>query len=131
MLKVRDLKFTHDSVFREFRDGSSFERLLEDFRTGRVDPMVNLKPLKVYHWPGRVYYSRDNRRLKCLKEYREQLHNRDIFDRVFVLELPASTMERLAHNPDLWRMLRDFLPACTTRNDGQSVEVRGQWRKQW
>ena len=49
--------------------------------TGRVDPVVDLEPLKVYHWPGRGYYSRDHRRLKCLKEYQEQVHNRDIFVR--------------------------------------------------
>ena len=32
----------------------------------------------------------------------------------FILELPTSTMERIARNPELWMMLRDFLPACTT-----------------
>ena len=130
-LKVSDLKFTHDSVARKFRDGSSFDGLMRDLRSGRVDPEMNLKPLKVYHWPSRGYYSRDNRRLKCLKEYQQEVGNRDVFVRAVVLELPASTMERLARNPNLWLMLRDFLPACTTRNDGHSVEVRSPNRAHW
>ena len=82
MLKVRDLKFTHDTVFRQFQDGSSFDSLKRDLRSGRVDPQVHLKPLKVYHWPGRGYYSRDNRRLKCLKEYQEEVDKRNVFVRL-------------------------------------------------
>ena len=124
MVKIKDLKFTHDSVASRFRDGSSFEGLMEDLRSGNVDPMRNLKPLKVYHWPGHGYYSRDNRRLQCLKEFQREIGNRELFVRIVAMELPASTMERLHRNPKVWRMLRDFLPACTTRNDGQSVAVR-------
>ena len=29
---------------------------MRDLRTGNVGPMRNLKPLNVYHWPGRGYY---------------------------------------------------------------------------
>ena len=115
---------THDSVARRFRAGGSFEDLLEDLRSGKVDPMRNLKPLIVYHWPGRGYYSRDNRRLKCLKDFQREIGNRQLFVRIVAMQLPASTMERLDRNPEVWRMLRDFLPACTTRNDGRSVAVR-------
>ena len=42
MLKVRDLKFTHDTVARSFRDGSTFHGLMRDLRGGQVDPQVNL-----------------------------------------------------------------------------------------
>ena len=55
MLKVKALKFTHDCVAQYFRDGSTFERCMQDFRSGQVDPRRNLKPLKVYHGPGRGY----------------------------------------------------------------------------
>ena len=103
MLKVHDLKFTHDSVDRKFRNGSSFDGLMRDLRSGRVDPQVHLKPLKVYHWPGRGYYSRDNRRLKCLKQYQQEVGHRNVFVRAFVFELPASTMERLDRHKDLDR----------------------------
>ena len=82
------------------------------------------KCLIVYHWPGRGHYSRDNRRLKCLKDFQREIGNRQLFVRIVAMQLPASTMERLDRNPEVWRMLRDFLPACTTRNDGRSVAVR-------
>ena len=35
-------------------------------------------------------------------------------------------MEWLARNPELWMILRDFLPACTTWDDGEGVEVLQQ-----
>ena len=52
-LKVRDFDFTYDTVAQRFRDGSS---LMRDLRSGSVHPEINLKPLKVYHWPSRGYY---------------------------------------------------------------------------
>ena len=69
MLLVRDIHFTHDTVAPCFRDGRTFEDFMSDHRVGTLNPMINLKSLKVYHWPGRGSYSRDNRRLKCLKKY--------------------------------------------------------------
>ena len=33
-------------------------------------------------------------------------------------------MERIYCRPELWAKLCDFLPACTTRNDGEYVEIR-------
>ena len=95
MMRVRDLRFTHDSVAGNFWDGRNLERLVQDLRTGLVDPMVNLKPLKVYHWPGRGFYIRDNRSLKCLKEYQSECGDTDVFVRVNVLELPAEAMKRI------------------------------------
>ena len=56
VLKGSDLKLTRDRVARCFRDGSTFEGHMRDLRTGNVGPMRNLKPLNVYHWPGRGYY---------------------------------------------------------------------------
>ena len=52
MLQVRDLKFTHDTVHWCFRDGRSFEDLIRNLRSGQVDPMKDLDPLKVCFWPG-------------------------------------------------------------------------------
>ena len=72
MLRVHELKFTHDSVARKFLNAGSFECLMQDLWSGQVNPMINLKPLKVYRWPGRGFYSRDDRRLKCLKEYQQE-----------------------------------------------------------
>ena len=97
----------YNSVARKFRNGSSFERLLQDFRDRQVNPIVDLKPLKVYSWAGRGFYSRDNRRLKCLKEYQQELGDVDVYIRVNVLELPSSLMDRIARSPQLWGMLRD------------------------
>ena len=51
------------------------------------------------HWLGRGYYSRDSRRLKCLKEYQREVVNRSIFVRIIAMQLPASTMERLHRIP--------------------------------
>ena len=50
VLRAHDLKFTHKSVASKFRDGRSFEALMQDLRSSEFDPTVGLEPLKVFHW---------------------------------------------------------------------------------
>jgi hypothetical protein len=105
MLRVRDLNFTHDIVHHCFRNGRRLEDLMEDLRCKRVDPMVNLKPLKVYRWTDRGFHRWDNRRLKCLKAYQEEVGDPEVVMRAFVFELPVGLMERVACGPQSWPTL--------------------------
>jgi len=52
VMQVRDMKFTHDTVLRCFRDGRSFEEFIRNLRSGQLDPLKHLNPLKVYSLPG-------------------------------------------------------------------------------
>ena len=122
VMPVSDLRYSHNSVGPHFRDGGTFDALLQDLLSGRVKPLKDLV-LKVYHWPERGFYSRNNRRLWCLKRYEREM-GEAVFVRVIVRELPVGIMRRVARSPKLWAMLRDFLPAFTTMNDGQSVWIR-------
>ena len=67
------LRHTQKSIKREFRDGRQFRELLEDLISGRVDPESHPNMALEVVECNCLFYSNDNRRLKVLKMYREEV----------------------------------------------------------
>ena len=71
-LKVDEIEYTQSWISSQFKDGKQFEDLLNDLDNGKVDPCVHPNMcLEVVEQEG-IYYSIDNRRLYCLKEYQKK-----------------------------------------------------------
>ena len=67
-LKVADLRYTHDSIAGRFRDGRLYSQTIRELDSGHIDPLRHDNFLLiVVHWPGRGYFSLNNRRVHCLK----------------------------------------------------------------
>lgn len=123
-VNVDELQYTHDSISGQFSDGRSFEGTIADLESGRVDPLKhrNFK-LLVVRWPGtRAFFSINNRRTHCLKQWQERVRARGgpmKKVRVQAFELPNGFNALSSH----W-VFDQFMRSYSTRNEGLEVEVR-------
>lgn len=64
-LLLKKIKFTQDSVSKEFQDGRTLVQTMQEIRRG----IIAFPPIRVVKsLEANAYFSLDNRRLKCLKE---------------------------------------------------------------
>ena len=117
ILFVGEIEYTQASIKAEFRDGRPLEQLISDLHRGKVDPGRDLE-LEVVEYGGK-YYSNDNRRLYCLKEYQENVHwNVKVAAKVYVF---PKAFERFVDRYTERRQL--------VGDDNRDIRVRGQWRR--
>lgn len=108
-MQVAQLRFTHDTIRPNFRDGRPLWQLLNDLNAGAVDPLRDLEPLRVVWYAG-GWRSLSNRRLWALKSYMSTA-GREVWVRVHVAEADA-----------------EFHAKNTTKNNGLSVLVTARSR---
>lgn len=119
IVDVSEIRFSQRSMRNRFQDGRSFEELIRALQMGdpRCNPMTAefLKLIVVEKADAsgqRALYSKDNRRLWCLKEFQKREGSRPVPVRVRILP---------------WH---DVLEACKfsknydTENDGREISVR-------
>src|SRR2546423_1176605 len=97
-----EVRFTQASVRNRLRDGGTIDQLAEALKSGEVRPN-EVPPLRLFLKEGR-YYSLDNRRLEAFRRARIPIPHR------------MATPEEIAD--EAWKF--------TTKNDGQSVRIRGE-----
>jgi len=109
VVPVSSVGFTHDSISPQFRDGRTFEALLEGLEQGKVNPLrdsfLTLNAFSVRN----EYKCMNNRRLYCLKTYQEKVEH--------------EVKVKLRVTCPKGKYLR-FLNGYTTRNNGETVTVR-------
>jgi hypothetical protein len=135
VLDVKTIGYTQSTVSPFFKKRrGSLDDLLQDFHAGRVDPVNHPNMvIRVMKWPLLAdvpskekpeYQSWDNRRLWCLRRFREEC-GRDVFVKAEVWELPASWAQTYESDP--WAMQR-FLEHWEQRG-GETPQVRGEQDK--
>mmetsp|Transcript_78357 Transcript_78357/g.227367 ORF Transcript_78357/g.227367 Transcript_78357/m.227367 type:complete len:638 (-) Transcript_78357:157-2070(-) len=115
---VQSLHFTHCSIAQIFRHGpyagSDLEVLVEDLRTGRVDPLTHESMvLEVVRYRGKLY-SLNNRRLWALQQHQLMLMSEvaSVMVRVRVLSWASEAT------------LKRFSKAFNTDLDGEAIRCR-------
>ena len=116
LLFVGEIEYTQASIKAEFRDGRPLEQLISDLYWGKVDPGRDLE-LEVVQYRDK-YYSNDNRRLYCLKEYQENVHwNVKVAAKVYVF--PRAFERFVDRYPERLQKVGD---------NNRNIRVRGQRR---
>lgn len=118
VLPVSDVRYTHDDIKGEFKDGRRLKDLIADLEQKRVKPMrakflvlTGFRTVRGAHREPK-YFCQNNRRLYCLKAFQDKHPDEVVKVRLRIEKLPARAQKALA---DL-----------TTTNGGISVEVRGR-----
>ena len=117
VVDVSEVRFCQRSMKRRFQDGRSLEELIRGLISGRIDPLTAefLKLTcveKEDEYKRYALFSKDNRRLYCLKEYQKRCSFKPVPMRVKVLP---------------WR---DVMEACMfrrnydTETDGHEIILR-------
>eukprot|EP00440_Ansanella_granifera_P031679 gb/GFBE01034386.1/.p1 GENE.gb/GFBE01034386.1/~~gb/GFBE01034386.1/.p1 ORF type:complete len:384 (+),score=53.53 gb/GFBE01034386.1/:1-1152(+) len=126
-LDVKEVRFTHDSIASTFADGKSLAGLVSDLQAGKVHPatseFLRLEAVCAEVDGARTYFSLNNRRLHCLKEFSEQ--SRSLVK--VRLKVKKMTPE---HEKIMAGMMKDtifqrVIRAVSTSNKGESVQIRG------
>ena len=61
VVRVDDVRHTHDSISRKFKNGESFADLINNLNHGRLDPLrESFLKLEVVEWPGQGLFSLNN-----------------------------------------------------------------------
>ena len=73
IVSIDNLLYSQQSCGVTFRDGSPLRQLVEELHSGLHDPLTSsFLQLEVIHRDGKLF-SNDNRRLYCLKRYRDEI----------------------------------------------------------
>ena len=125
VVKVDDLRFTHDTVSNRFSNGRSFHELVSGLDSGAIDAMTApFLHLEAFHWPRKGYYSVNNRRLLCLKRHQDHVRSSQVAAhvtvKVKVWPLPEAFAHLLQANPRYEKLMW----AYSTRSHGCGVRVR-------
>jgi len=117
LLTVQDLRCTHDEINWRFRNGDSFQQLINELKARRIDLERGELLIQGAYYNG-AFRSISNRRVKCLWEaFQDDPEQRVLVD-VFPL-VPYLETER--RQDFLWK----FHSANSTQSDGRSVVIRG------
>ncbi|MFF3755870.1 RHS repeat domain-containing protein [Streptomyces sp. NPDC002185] len=100
IISPKAVRFTQDSISRNFSDGRSVREAIDDLREGRTNPN-SFPPIRVFQQNGKTY-TLDNRRLYVFQEAGIPVN----FQRATAQEVSSQG----------WKM--------TTQNDGVSIRVR-------
>lgn len=119
LLNVSDVKYNQSSISTSFRDGKPLAQLVKDFNDGRQHPL-QMRSLNVVEWPGRVLFTLDHKRLWCLRMHGLAFSKpfqvwADVYRFLIVFE----------HMFQSHSIMDEFMRKYSTRNFGQSVELRG------
>ncbi|CAE8637752.1 unnamed protein product [Polarella glacialis] len=128
---AQDIRFTQDSIGSKFSDGKTFELLISELRSGKAHParseFLKLRAVCTRLNGVHTYFSRDNRRLHCLKEYRKEIGKPlKVILKVKQHESLANVIASIVQDS----LTQDVVRALSTKNKGDSVQVRGQPIKQ-
>lgn len=103
MLRIdpNEVRFSQDSIYYRFLDGSTIDELAEALRTGQVDP-DDVPPIRLVERGGRLF-TLDNRRLEAFRRAG--------------LNVPYRMATPEEARAEIWKF--------TTKNGGISVRIRG------
>ncbi|CAJ1430174.1 unnamed protein product [Effrenium voratum] len=116
IVDVGEIRFSQRSIKRRFQDGKTFEELWSGLRNGSVNPMTSpfliLTVVEKADSRGRrALYSKENRRLYCLKEHQKRVGG----------ELPVRVRILAWHDVvDACKFQRNY----DTETDGVEIAVR-------
>lgn len=90
IVDASEIRFCQRSMKRRFQDGRSLEELIRSLMAGRIDPLeagfLKLTVVEKKDENKRLaLFSKDNRRLYCLKEYQKRINFQPVPVRVKVL----------------------------------------------
>eukprot|EP00929_Paragymnodinium_shiwhaense_P039879 TRINITY_DN20886_c0_g1_i1.p1 TRINITY_DN20886_c0_g1~~TRINITY_DN20886_c0_g1_i1.p1 ORF type:complete len:521 (-),score=54.93 TRINITY_DN20886_c0_g1_i1:275-1837(-) len=108
-VRVDKLLYTQASMSDTFRDGRTFEDLLEELQSNDPDwplhqPFLHLQACD---WPGRGIFVVNNRRLRCLKLHQRRVHY-PVCIKIQLIQLSepqAAALDELCQHPRLERFL--------------------------
>ena len=128
VVKVDDVRHTHDSISKKFACGKSFDELIGSLDRGRIDPLKDtFLKFEVVERLGQGLFSINNRRLFCLELHQEHVRrSRLVMVRVRISMLQASFGE-LHRNP----ICEQFIRAYDSFDAGRGIMVRGDRRYDW
>ena len=130
VVRVDDVRHTHDSISRKFKDGQSFADLINDLNHDRLDPLrESFLKLEVVEWPGQGLFALNNRRLFCLKRHQEDIR-RNLKMCARVRTLPDSFV-KMTQDPLTWPLCEKFIKAYDSRSAGCSIMVRDDRMYEW
>jgi len=102
-LDPHKIRFTQDSIKREFKNGKKLEDVVRDLRSGKISP-DDFPPIRILEYNGNIY-SLDNRRLKVFQDAGIKIKTKIVF---------------------MKDVEREFKRKFTTTTGGYTIKVRGK-----
>lgn len=100
-----DIRYTQDSISRNFQNGSSVDDMINGLRNGQITP-DDVPAIRIFKMNGN-YYSLDNRRLYAFKQ-------------AGMTKINTQTV-----NPFSRKIAKEMINKFTTYTNGLSIIVRG------